>query len=158
LSVSLVFATQESYPGGVAKPRSIKCFTAFAVACKLATHIGLYFLGDNPAEFDNHSQKCIVGMGLLSAAFKIAECIMICHAVDGRMPVDSAGKYCVVAAGLTEGLLTIASGMAHRSTDVVVFGGMGDVFEGFGHYSCCGFLTLKEKQVLLQSLIVSKSP
>ncbi|KAF8541769.1 hypothetical protein BDD12DRAFT_803429 [Trichophaea hybrida] len=125
LSISLLFATQESVPGGVAKPGSVKGFTAFAAACKLGAHISLYFLAENPEKFDQHSLKIIFGSGLLSAALKVVECLLICHIVDEKMLVDSAGKFGIVAAGLSEGLLVVATSMVHRSGDVVVFGRKG---------------------------------
>jgi hypothetical protein len=86
----------------------------------------------------------------------MAECFLICHWVDRKMPDDHAGRFCILAMGLAEGFMVVVAAMAYGTIDTVSFDGSGKVFHGLSHFRCCPALTISEKMTLIESDIVSK--
>jgi hypothetical protein len=152
LLLSIACAASEDYPGIVKKPLILKLVTAGAVLIKLALHAGLFILPGDAERWERHSRIIVFVGGIFCAAIKLVECGLICHFVDHKFPTTLAGKYCLVAQGLADGLMAAAAGMAH-DIEKVPLDAEGKVFHHLGHHSYCPSLTIAEKRCLLDAII-----
>jgi len=156
LVLSVAHAITEGYPKGVKKPTELVIFTAIAVTIKLAAHIAMYMLAAEPSMFRKYGRATVVATGCVSAGLKGIECILICVLVDGKIPEDNKGRFSMCALAFAEGLLAVAAGMAFTGPEVVAFDSPGDVFDGFGSRSRFPRLTIQEKRILIEAVIVGE--
>jgi len=156
LVLSFAHAITEGYPKGVKKPMELVVFTAIAVTIKLAAHIAMYKLSGEPSKFRKYGRAAVVATGCVSAGLKGIEGILICVLVDGGIPKDIKSRFSMCALAVAEGLLAAAAGMAFTGPEVAAFDSPGDVFDGFGSRNRFPKLTIQEKRILIEALIVGE--
>jgi hypothetical protein len=156
LVLSFAHAITEGYPKGVKKPTELVIFTAIAVTIKLAGHIAIYMLAVEACMFRKYGRTTVVATGCVSAGLKGIEGILIYVLVDGGIPEDTKCRFSMCALAFAEGLLAAAAGMAFTGPEVVAFDSPGDVFDGFGSRSRFPRLTIQEKRILIEAVIIGE--
>lgn len=156
LLLQLGYAVAETYPGNITKPNGLKWWTASVVVVQILGHGYLFLLSRDLDRYIKYSMICVVLLGLAVAIGKLVECFMICSWVDEQMPADHAGRFCVVALSLAQGLTSIVTAMGHSRSHPIILDRPGEIFYGFGHPYCFPALNIEEKRVLVGAIIRSK--
>lgn len=156
LVLQLGYSVAETYPANIVKPMGLKWLTALLAAFQLFGHLTLFMLSRDPKRYTKYSNSCTACLGGITAVGKLLECYLICRWVDKQLLADHAGKFCLVALGLAQGLATIVTAIAHSRHEAIIFDRPGEIFFGFGYR--CNFprLNIEEKRTLLAAIIRSK--
>ena len=96
--------------GGVGKPMILKVPTAPVAVVKTLVHTYIFRLEDPEP---HASRRFAIGLGAFSAFAKIGECTLMRHLVDKTIPSGGASLYCMLASGISEGLMPIIIAAAY---------------------------------------------
>jgi hypothetical protein len=156
LLLQVGYSVAETYPGNITEAEALEWFTKLMVLIGIVRHLGLFRLAGYPERFTEYSRCCIVSFGVVSVVGKLIEYFLISKLVDKQMPADNAGKFCLVATSLAQGLVTLATGMAHSCHERIISDRPGEIFWGFGYPSYFPLLVTEEKRMLIGAVIRSK--
>lgn len=94
-----------------------------------------------------------MGWESFSGVLKIVECVMICKLVDFKSVGTGPSAYSL-APRIAEVFMAVDAGCSYTENHVVSLDGPGMVFEGMGSIWCYLTLTIEEKRILIDSLIL----
>lgn len=147
LAMTIGYTRVEVYPGGVEKP------VAYRPCCGCEMPVPIYIFRLEAGPKPHAPRRCAIELGAFSAYEKIGKCMLICHLVDRNMPSEGASLFCMLAAEIVKGPVSIATAAAYGPSDIVAFGGPEEPFCYMGHNRCCPGLNVAEKRALIECVI-----